>query len=677
MALKVPIASFATTLTAKVSTTATTFYIDSTTADDGTDLDGLVLGFTVDKGKSTEEYIEGTVDTATSSLTGVIRGIKVSDGSTAGTGQIHRKKAVIEITAFPYLTDAIRVLNGTIAAGGIIKNPSTRTISDSRHLTDKEYVDSVAGAAGGISSFLATDAGGLNIDVGSGYFVTDDGVVTYAGVSGQAMTDDATNYVMLDTDGTLVVNTTGWVGSHTPIAIVTTVSGDITSVADARGWLTSPSSDRMLTDDYTYGATITAGQFVYLDTAAAKWKLADGAAESTASGIIGVALDSGVDTDTGKRVQLAGHVTGLTGLTAGYQYLSNTPGALSASAGTFKKMVGYAPNTTSVVLLPTYGPLQLDGVNSSATLANFNEAMTFFANTDITGAEAETLTSGATSNAEEKHSHVKQSAFSVQTFQETVISATDPMTFVQVKATMSPDGNHIYFAQLVGANPNLQIAVLRYALDTVTGQYAYAGTTTSLAQASSDFGNTGNFGIGVSSTYFWVTALNSAGTGTAIYRYARNLTGKQLMTISGSPAFTTGAGIAADDTNLWVFQSGGTSVQLFTISGTTATVSTTFAAPSNGDLVMGPYYDGTDILFINRNATGNPVTRINTSGTSQGTTTARFWHANTTANLSWGNGEPDPIACGPRVTGSVYTIGVEKPFANGGAILRAFAVTKP
>lgn len=274
--------------------------------------------------------------------------------------------------------------------------------------------------------------------------------------------------------------------------------------------------------------------------------------------------------------------------------------------------------------------------------------------------------------------YVMQSSFELQTFQETLISSTDPTTFVGLKVCMSADGQDIYLAELNGANPNKSMRIVRYTIDVITGEFAYVGTAVAaLDQASSDFGNTTDFGIGCSASFFWLTALNTAGTGICIHRYTRALASHQLMTISGASAFTTGAGIAGDDTNLWVFKTGAVTVQKFTVSGNTATVSTTFNAPINGDVAMGPFYDGTDILYVDRSATGNPVTRINTSGASQGTTTMRFWHANTGTTLSWSAFEPDPISCGGRVSGSVYSIGIEKPSTTGGAIIRAHAVTKP
>jgi hypothetical protein len=265
----------------------------------------------------------------------------------------------------------------------------------------------------------------------------------------------------------------------------------------------------------------------------------------------------------------------------------------------------------------------------------------------------------------------------MNTFNETLFSATDPTTFIGFKVIMAPDSQDIYVGSLTGSNPNKTISITRYSMDATTGQYAYAGASViSATQSGSDIGNTTDFGMGVSTSFFWLTALNNAGSGIAIIRYSRSLGSKQAMTISGSPSFTTGAGIAGDDSNLWIFGTGSTSVQKFTISSNTATVSTTFTNPINGDLAMGVYYDGTDILYLDRNATGNPVTRINTSGSSQGTTTLRFWKANTGTTL--GNlTDPNPISCGARDSSSVFSLGLQKLDTTASFLVQGMAVTKP
>lgn len=44
------------------------------------------------------------------------------------------------------------------------------------------------------------------------------------------MTNNATNYVQIDSSGTIQVSTSAWNANYTRLAIVTTVSGAITSI---------------------------------------------------------------------------------------------------------------------------------------------------------------------------------------------------------------------------------------------------------------------------------------------------------------------------------------------------------------------------------------------------------------------------------------------------------------
>lgn len=405
MANKKPIASFRTTITNAISSTATTIPIDKVTDDEGVTMDTLLLGFIIDKGTSAEEFVIGTVDAGGMQLTNVTRGVSVRDGQTSVTALkfAHRKKASIEITDHPYLVLALRQLDGTDSLEGIPKNPSSRTINNSRHLTDKEYVDSIAAAAGGITAFYVTDAGALTINIGSGYLATSDGVISYAGAAGTSVVDASTNYVEISNLGTVSVNQSSFTTGRLPLAIVTTSGGDITGVSDARAWLTAPQPERLVTTDYAYGETIAIGDAVYLDTADAKWKLADASAAATCPGNIAVALEAGVNNDTGKRVQVGGIVTGLSGLTVGTVYVSDTAGDFSATAGTYKKVVGRAINTTTLILSATFDPSLLEGSNSYSNLTNFNEAMGFFEFFYGTATAANAVTDG--SNADTYHKH--------------------------------------------------------------------------------------------------------------------------------------------------------------------------------------------------------------------------------------------------------------------------------
>ena len=336
-------------------------------------------------------YYTGTSGAGTAvspyKLTGVTRGFRsvpvggvilfTSDSTLVKTHGANRRIAMTD--NIHYLGVALAVLNGDMETGGVMKNPASRTISDNRHLADKEYVDLIAAGAGGISSLLVSDAGGITINVAAGRLVSSDGVLTYAGVSGQALTNNATNYVEMKPDATLTINTTGFTAGYMPLAIVVTLSGDITSVTDTRGFFTSPAPERTITTDFTYGATIAAGDPLYYDTATSKVKKALATGASTADSFVGIALDAGVDTDTKKRVQIGGFVTsGLSGLTPGFQFLTDA-GGLSTAPGTYRKLIGYAPTATSLILFPGIRPSDLAGVSSAVTAAMLEEAATFFA----------------------------------------------------------------------------------------------------------------------------------------------------------------------------------------------------------------------------------------------------------------------------------------------------------
>lgn len=405
MPLPVPIASFETTITNKISKDVTTIPIDSVTDDDGNSMDTKVLGLVIDKGGDDEEFILGTVDAGNMQLTSVTRGVSVTDGITSVTAlkKQHGKKAPIEITDHPYLVKVVRVLNGTDPAGGVMQHPSARTISNARDLVDKEYADALSVNSNPFA--MVSDNGGITINIAAARILTPDGTVDYAGSSNQSLTDDAVNYIELDQNASPQMNTTGWTDGFIPLAKVTTASGDITIIEDARGFYTIPFVENSVSDDYTYGATIAVGDVVYLDTSDAKVKLADGSAEATADGKLGIALDAGVDTDTGKRVQWGGVVNGLSGLTAGWQFVSDTAGALSNTAGTYRRVAGYAPDATSMILMDAISADELTGGNSSLTVALLNEVADVFAATDITGAELETLTGGPNSDAKDEHTH--------------------------------------------------------------------------------------------------------------------------------------------------------------------------------------------------------------------------------------------------------------------------------
>lgn len=82
----------------------------------------------------------------------------------------------------------------------------------------------------------------LNVKVAAGNYVRQDGSVgVYAGVSSQAVTATATNYLFVDLTaaGAVVVNTTGFpTTAHVRLAVVAAGSAAIASIADQRIGLT-------------------------------------------------------------------------------------------------------------------------------------------------------------------------------------------------------------------------------------------------------------------------------------------------------------------------------------------------------------------------------------------------------------------------------------------------------
>ena len=90
------------------------------------------------------------------------------------------------------------------------------------------------------NDFRVFDEGNLDIGVKSGKFWLGTTLISYAGSTGNALADDKANiYIYLDSAGSLVTNEyTGFPDMaavpHVRLAVVTTSSGDISSITDVR-----------------------------------------------------------------------------------------------------------------------------------------------------------------------------------------------------------------------------------------------------------------------------------------------------------------------------------------------------------------------------------------------------------------------------------------------------------
>lgn len=136
--------------------------------------------------------------------------------------------------------------------------------------------------------------------------------------------------------------------------------------------------NRVVTTEFTYGDTISIGDILYVDTADSKWKLASGSVALTADNTYGVAMDAGVDTDTAKRVIIQG-VTQPNGITAaGIQFVSDIAGEVSNAAGTYSKVIGFAPTATDMILASVQRVEELAGASVNFTTANLEAALAYF-----------------------------------------------------------------------------------------------------------------------------------------------------------------------------------------------------------------------------------------------------------------------------------------------------------
>jgi hypothetical protein len=107
----------------------------------------------------------------------------------------------------------------------------------------------------------------------------------------------------------------------------------------------------------TAGATIAAGNLVYLDTATAHWKLATALTANTVQNVIlGIAQGAGTNGNPiANGVLLEGLDANQTGLSAGaVYYAGNTAGSIGSSAGTTNVGVGIANDATHLYFKPRF-----------------------------------------------------------------------------------------------------------------------------------------------------------------------------------------------------------------------------------------------------------------------------------------------------------------------------------
>jgi hypothetical protein len=316
--------------------------------------------------------------------------------------------------------------------------------------------------------------------------------------------------------------------------------------------------------------------------------------------------------------------------------------------------------------------LVVNPANGTLTAAMQDEVEGFFGSTDITGAEAEDLTDGGSTTL---HTHPVRLSYFVIPDQAGNYGSLTAETGVQ--GAFSPDGADFYLGvHYTGSNKHY---LSRYTRDSVTGLYLFVGQANNSGNVYAD---DQQIGIVVGDTYVWTLGANLAGTNTAITRWTRALGSETSMTVSGT-ATVDGSRACGNDSILYFFQeSTGTTCYVYTVSGTTATRSSTFTTPNQGQNMRAPYFDGTDILYYDTST--NSYKRMDTSGSVQATLTYGPWGSlQSYPGAVQTFGQTMPVASGYMMSGAVYIVDIlshDNDDASGGASnvhhMQFFGVTK-
>jgi len=539
-------AGFETLLKRGITAAAASAELNSYTDRAGNALSGL-YGFTFDEGEATQEFAVGTISSGV--ITFTLRGVDPTDPTVevAALKFPHRKNSSVKITNYAVLGQLRALANGSAGFPNELVYAAAPALTDPLSIPYKSYVQSLSLAAGGITPFYVAEVAGpsLNISIGAGNWMRGDDIVTYAGTGSTAVTNNATNYVQLQPDGTILINTSGFVAGNLPIYEVVASGGDITTLTDRRPWLTLAMVKRTVSLDFTLGATLSVNDPVRVDaTASNKLIKALATTAANADGFIGVMLDAGVDTNTNKRVQIAGLVTGVSGLTSNAPVFLTDAGGFSASAGTYSKVVGWAVSTTAFILLRSPRIEDVAGANAATTTANLQEVMTLINTTDITGAELETLSAGITQDATSLHHHANliassiNAALTANTSEQTVATGTLPAGVLSTK-----HGVRIMLAVTHTAAQNG---------DDVTLKFKLGGTTVATVTLAGSIGVVDKAHLEViilntsaSAQKYSVVGIEWSGTGPAF----EDAGGTAAVDTSGSVAVAVTSQTVADGTN--------------------------------------------------------------------------------------------------------------------------------
>ncbi|MCP5375197.1 MAG: DUF3383 family protein [Rickettsiaceae bacterium] len=638
------------TLVAGASRTQTTLIVDPLITKDGHRLttaditaDATRWYFKLDNKTANEEigsFTGITDNTTTMTLTGVRWGYDfytTANYNVAANMKLHNAGSSFIITnddhyqADEYIN---KVSDQTISGVKTFSaNPkSTAVPSDPTDLINKQYGDAIATA--GITAFLVVDEGGLDVTVNAGYYSLGGYVAKYNGSSGNTLTDDTVNYVQWK-DRALDINTSAFDNDAIPLAKVTTASGDITVLEDARAFITA--SDLKADSGLNRDAN---GIYIDLDSASpltfSSGKLSlpavDTYAANTAGYLVcGTASSTDFDDwdeieDGSFRITIDGTTYNIDGLDIKAQTPANMDDVASYLQAQIRAATG--GNETVVWTLVTSNFTITSGTESENSEVKDMTTSTGTVGTDLSGeaspvwinGSAGTSTAGTSNHGkvvkldengqlgafakttptldndiaskiyvESKITEVSESIVGWGGFKEQTLPISIAYTLTHIDYAFNSATGDLYIA--VEDNTQNRVFITRYQIGT-TGRFIYKGG----AEINTVTASTA-CGITVYNSQVYV--VNKVSGTQTMTRFELDLTGSQAITISGgsNDECMNMTNIGA---NFYLGSNTGDDVYLYTLSGTTLTRSGTIsiAGGINLDDCYGLTTDGAKFYVI-------------------------------------------------------------------------------
>jgi len=261
----------------------------------------------------------------------------------------------------------------------------------------------------------------------------------------------------------------------------------------------------------TAGETIADGNLIYLFTDN-KWYKTDADTASTVNNVLlGIAKGAGVTNNPiTNGILLQGVDNAQSGLTGGQvQYASNTAGAISSTPGTTEVTVGIAKSATELYFAPRFNQMLTENQQDAMDSANSPSAANYFL----------TLNDSAENTASKLVIRKSDSNITVPTAPTASTDAVskayaDGRVNFQLLGSASSDVMGIGFSQDGSQmfhtyfNANNQFTLVRWARDSVTGQYYQLndGIATIVGSAIFTSGTTVQ-GIAVVGSYVYIDSL--------------------------------------------------------------------------------------------------------------------------------------------------------------------------